>query len=213
MKSSEIEKISNIWVKWEPILLYLLFTIQFNFEAYFWDGFTSNYVVLVASSFIPLYFHLTLYIRILPEIKFFYRVFSFLSNIIFFGITFIMNFPYSIFLFYTIIMLLFSLLISLIILERKLPYFRTLDIGFGKSSLLIVLLMGTVISWLLFNLLPFPEEIKLLLPRDIGLLISLIPGMFMLLLIQRRIGLFFKIKANMSDEDISRILNKSGEAN
>jgi len=73
--------------------------------------------------------------------------------------------------------------------------------------------MGTVISWLLFNLLPFPEEIKLLLPRDIGLLISLIPGMFMLLLIQRRIGLFFKIKANMSDEDISRILNKSGEAN
>ena len=213
MKSSEIEKISKIWVKWEPIVLYLLFAIQFNFEAYFWDGFTSNYVVLVASSTIPLYFHLTLYIRILPEIKFFYRVFSFLSNIFFFGITFIMNFPYSTYLFYTIIVLLFSLLVSLIILERKLPYFRNLDIGLSKFSLLIVLLMGTVISWLLFNLLPFPEEIKLLLPLDIGLLISVIPGMLMILLIQRRVGLFLKIRANMSDDDISKILNKTGKAN
>ncbi len=206
MNSSETEKISKIWVKWEPIVLYLLFAIQFNLEAYFWDGFTANFVVLVASSTIPLYFHLTLYIRILPEIKFFYRVFSFLSNIFFFGITFIMNFPYSIFLFYTIIVILFSLLISLIISEHYLPYFRPIDMGFSKFSLLIVLLIGTVISWLIFNLLPFFDDYQLLLPLD--LLISLIPGMFMFLLIQRKIGLFLKIKANMSDDEISKILSK-----
>lgn len=68
MKIENPEKLSQIWVKWEPIFLYFLFSFAFNIESYSWiepiyGTISMSYflILLIISSF-PLYISLSLVI-------------------------------------------------------------------------------------------------------------------------------------------------------
>lgn len=123
MKIENPEKLSQIWVKWEPIVLYFLFSFAFNIESYSWiepivGTISMSYflILLIISSF-PLYISLTLYTMTKSEFKLYYRVMSLVSNILFFSVTLMMKGQFLIHTFWIIIITIFSFFIVTILFE------------------------------------------------------------------------------------------------
>ena len=193
MKSEKLEKLTKKWVKWEPIALYFLFSFSFNFEAYFWinpiyeiyNFSITYYITLLSLSLIPLYLNVTLYVKTTHELKVFYRITSFVSNILFFSITLLMKGQFLLYLFWLLVILLLTFFLSFVLAEGLISHSWDFAKKVLKETLEVVFF---ILIMIVLNFL-FQAELPgvFLLP-----MFALMPGFVLAVIIIIRFRAFIK---------------------
>ena len=160
----DLPKFEKNWAKWEPILLYLFFAIRFNLATFFWilpQFFVSYinisefyYLLLLTLGLFPLLINLRMYIIVSPERRVFYRISKFLTNLLFGSITYIMNLPFSQFSFSLMVILLLTLIITMMIIDKIISQ-KSFFVGASRLTIKVMVISYSILVALSF-FIPIP---------------------------------------------------------